>query len=108
MQKSAISRWASQSIEENLTQHAWKRMTARGLSPNAVEVVLDYGRINHIRGAIIYAIGRKEVEYFKKKRGINLVPYEGLQVVCTQDERIITVYRNRDFRGLRPTRRYQN
>ena len=88
----------------DLTRHAWERMGCRGLSPAKVQRVINYGRVVHVRGATIYAVGRKEVERFERD-GIDLADVEGIQVVCTDSGLIMTVYRNRDFRGLRPRRR---
>lgn len=90
--------------EYTLTQHAWERMSGRGLSPAAIRLVLDYGRTAHIRGATIYVVGRKEVDRYRQN-GIELSPVEGIQVVCTESGAILTVYRNRDLRGLRPRSR---
>ena len=84
-----------------LTKHASQRMGARGISESAVRTVLEHGRVVHVRGAAVHAIGRKEVRCLDR-RGIDLSPYEGIQVVCTPDGTILTTYRNRDFRGLRP------
>ncbi len=93
-------------IESNydLTRHAWERMGGRGLSPDKVRRVLNYGRVAHVRGATIYAVGRKEVERFAVD-GVDLSDVEGVQVVCSDSGNIMTVYRNRNFRGLRPSRR---
>ena len=90
-----------------LSKHAWMRMGGRGLSPKAVRMVLDYGRVTYVRGAEIHAIGRKEVALYRSA-GIDLAPYEGLQVVCSHDGTIMTVYRNHDFRGLKPRGRGRN
>jgi hypothetical protein len=83
-----------------LTSHAAERLSTRGLSLASVDAAMTYGRVVHVRGADIHAIGRKEVEWFERD-GIDLSPYEGLQVVCSSDGAVLTVYRNRDFRGLR-------
>jgi hypothetical protein len=87
--------------QHNLTRHAWKRMYARGFSPDIVDMVLCYGRVAHVRGATIHAIGRKEVEHYQRE-GVDLSPAEGVQVVCSYDDAILTVYRNRSLRGLHP------
>ncbi len=87
-----------------LTKHAEKQMKRRGISSEAVQKVLDFGREVYARGAIIYVLGRKEIEHFKNI-GINLIGLNGLQVVCADDLSVITVYRNRDLRKLRPTYR---
>lgn len=88
----------------SLTRHAWERMTGRGLSPAAIRLVLNHGRTVHIRGATIYVVGRKEVGRYRQD-GIELSSVEGVQVVCTDSGSILTVYRNRDLRGLRPRSR---
>ena len=88
----------------DLTRHAWERMGCRGLSPAKVRQVLAYGRTVHVRGATIYAVGRREVDRFAVD-GVDLSAVEGVQVVCTDSGVVMTVYRNRDFRGLRPRRR---
>jgi hypothetical protein len=87
-----------------LTQHAHWRMTARRLSPAAITAVLTFGRSIHTRGAEIYVIGRKEVAQYQSQ-GIDLTPFEGVQLVCARDGAIITMYRNRDLRCLRPQKR---
>ncbi|MBK7615731.1 MAG: hypothetical protein IPJ08_15180 [Burkholderiales bacterium] len=85
-----------------VTQHAWARMCGRRLNGQTIDAVLSYGRVIHVRGAAIYAIGRKEVERLGRS-GVDVAEYEGVQVVCTPDSSaILTVYRNSDFRGLKP------
>ena len=84
-----------------LTTHARARMAARRLSEEAVAMVMNYGRLVRVRGAEIYAIGRKEVERHLAM-GLDLRRFDGAQVVCSSDGAIVTVYRNSDFRGLRP------
>ena len=87
-----------------LSYHAQSRMGSRGISARAVIAVLTYGRVVYARGAHIHAIGRKEVQRFSQ-RGIDLSEYEGIQVVCRLNGSILTLYRNRNFRSLRPRRR---
>ncbi len=89
-----------------LTKHAFYQMNSRGLSPKAIAAAVNYGRVVHTRGAEIHAIGHKEVGLYERD-GIDLSRFEGVQVVCSPDGSILTVYRNRDFRGLRPRRRSQ-
>lgn len=87
-----------------LTKHAQVRMDHRNISAEIIESVIEYGRIVYTRGAKIYAIGRKEVEWYKQAANINLSKCEGVQVVSSVDDEVITVYRNHDFRGLRSGR----
>lgn len=87
-----------------VTHHAWSRIHSRGLGDRAVSAALRYGRVVHIRGAEIHAIGRREVRAFALQ-GLDLTAWEGVQVVCSPNGDIVTAYRNHDFRGLRPRRR---
>ena len=89
---------------KRLTDHAEKRMTGRRISPEALEAVLAHGRVAYVRGAKVYAIGRKEVDVGRLK-GIDLSAFDGIQVVCSIDETVVTAYRNHNFRGLRPRSR---
>ncbi len=83
-----------------LTHHARRRMDGRRIPSEAVEAVLAYGRAVWARGAQIYALGRKEVER-ASRRGLDLRPFAGLQVVCAANGDVLTVYRNHDFKPLR-------
>jgi len=83
-----------------LTNHAKARMATRGLSADAIDAALTFGRVVYVRGADICAIGRKEIAWYAKD-GIDLSAYDGVQVVTTTDGIILTVYRNRSFNGLR-------
>lgn len=84
-----------------LTQHATVRMAHRGIPSEVIETVIECGRAVFTRGAVIHAIGRNEVEKYWREEGIDISGCEGVQVVCTMEGNIITVYRNHDFRGLR-------
>ena len=84
-----------------ITSHARMRMMARRISETALSAVMEYGRVAYVRGAKIYVIGRKEVTKFLRK-GIELADFEGIHVVCSSEGDVLTTYRNRDFRGLRP------
>lgn len=89
-------------LEIILTDHALTRMDERRIPRHAVEAVLRHGRVVHVRGAQYHVIGRKDIVRHHR-HGINLAAYEGVQVVCASDGRtVLTVYRNQDFRGLRP------
>ena len=86
-----------------VTDHAWGRMLARHIDEAALEAALLYGRLVHVRGAEFHVIGRKEVERWAAV-GVDLTPFEGVQVVCSSEGAVLTVYRNRDLRQLRPQR----
>ena len=84
-----------------ITKHARSRMNRRRIPPEAVMTVTTYGRVAYVRGAEIYAVGRKEVERYLAE-GVDLREVEGIQVVCNPDGAVLTAYRNSNFRGLRP------
>lgn len=71
----------------------------RRIAVETIEAVLTYGRVARVRGASVYALGRKEVERFRSW-GLDLSAHADVQVVCVA-RTIVTVYRNSDFRGLR-------
>jgi hypothetical protein len=87
-------------VEEQLSFHARERMDRRNIGQDAIEDVLANGRVIYTRGAVIYAIGRREIKQWEDQ-GVDLSDHDGLQVVTAHDGDILTVYRNRDFRGLR-------
>lgn len=85
----------------NISRHADFRMDSRRICRTDVVVAIDYGRRCYVRGAVIYAMGRREVASCKV-RGMIVDKLQGLQVVCSpDDDTVITVYRNNDFSGLR-------
>jgi hypothetical protein len=100
----AVHKATDLQIEDSLTRHARERMSGRGLTAAAIRLVLKFGRAAHTRGATIYVVGRKEADRYRQD-GIELSSVEGVQVVCTDNGSILTVYRNRDLRGLRPRSR---
>lgn len=83
------------------TLHAGERMTERCLTPNAIEVAEEWGRVVYTRGAVILAIGRKEVATARTTAGVDLSRLEGLTVVTSSEGVVVTAYRNRDLSGLR-------
>ncbi len=87
--------------DTKLTQHATVRMARRRISSEVIESVIEYGRVVYTRGAMIYAIGRKEVERYRQEEGIDLSDCEGVQVICSMEGTVLTTYLNRNFRGLR-------
>jgi len=87
-----------------LTDHAWARMCGRSLSPKMILRTIKYGRIIHNRKAVYYVIGKKEIARYRND-GIDLSNLHGIHVVCSSGGIILTCYRNRDLRGLKPTRR---
>lgn len=93
-----------QLAEYAVTKHGEARLYARGLPLAQVQDVFEFGREVHTRGAVIHAVGRKEVEH-AKLFAADIANLEGWHIVCSRQGDIITAYRNRSLRGLRPRRR---
>ncbi|WP_417228309.1 DUF4258 domain-containing protein [Amphritea sp.] len=88
-----------------LTEHARQRMNQRGVSEQAVELALQFGRKIHSRRALFHVIGKKEINKLGDQHP-ELKELDGVQVLTTEDsESIITVYRNHDLRAIRPNKR---
>jgi hypothetical protein len=92
------------SSQVSLTKHAEERMDARSINAEAIDGVMCCGRVVYANKARIYFIGRKEVRQ-NARQGIDISAWEGIHVVTSLDGVVITTYRNRDIRHLRPRRR---
>ena len=71
-------------VLERLTGHVRVRMNARRLSRDTVAAAIRFGKVARVRGATIYAIGRKQVSRYAEQL-IDLSPYEGVQVVLLRN-----------------------
>lgn len=77
--------------------HARARMNARRVGVSHVELAIDFGRELRQRGALIYVVGRKEIDAAARE-GIDLRPIAGVHVVCSPyDGTVKTVYRNQQL-----------
>ena len=85
-----------------LSNHAQSRMSQRSVRQSGIEAAIAFGRKVYTRGAVYWVIGRKEVENCSI---CDLRAFEGIHVVCTHNQVIKTVYRQRDLSKLRPKRR---
>jgi hypothetical protein len=89
----------------DVSGHARKRMSQRGVSEQAIALALLVGRKIHSRRTLFHVIGRKEINLYKKQFP-ELCQFDGIHVI-TDDHcgSIITVYRNSDLRHIRPSKR---
>jgi hypothetical protein len=83
-----------------LTRHATDRCRHRGISAEAVEAALMFGKHRAMRGADIYTLGWREVR-FCAEQGIDLSRWQDIEVVCSHDGQVLTVYRNKKPHALR-------
>lgn len=86
--------------EAQLTQHACKRMQQRGLSETDIQTVIRFGRKVKTKAAEHHVMGRKEVKHFAPL-GFNFSALQDVHVVVAPDGRVITAYKNADFKGIR-------
>jgi|GEM_PF-2761232 len=93
----------NQSLKENnkncshlliLTNHADKRLAQRGISKEAVEATLSYGRRLQQTGASLFFLGKKDIE---RAQVPEFQKYEGTALIVAQDDGcLITSYRNKN------------
>ncbi len=84
----------------SLSLHARDRSRSRQIPTEAIDAAVDFGKHRAIRGADVYTLGWREVR-FHARNGIDLSRWEGIEVVCAHDGRVLTVYRNWNPRALR-------
>lgn len=86
------------------SDHALKRMSQRGITPEAVALTLPFDRKVYGRGVKCYFIGKKELAAFARE-GTDLSLAEGIHVVVAsaRSEKIIAVYKNKQLPNIRPT-----
>lgn len=77
-----------------ITRHAEQRTRTRRIPPDAIPMALLYGHCRRDRGAEIYTIGWRDVRWWAEQ-GLDISRFEGIEVVCGNGGRVITVYRNR-------------
>jgi hypothetical protein len=94
-------------LSMGFSTHSLDRMSRRRIAPGFAHTTMAIGREIHVRGATVYFIGREEVAR-EKRAGTDIRSLEGLCVVCSREGIVLTVYRNRQLRGLRRCRRGRN
>lgn len=83
-----------------ITHHAQIRMSQRGISKDAMAVVLKYGRRVYAQKAIVYFFGKKEMKKHLKNGQHNnkWADFRDIHVlVSPSDDTIITTYKNQDI-----------
>ena len=87
-----------------ITYHAEMRMCQRGICADTLELILQFGRKIRSKGAIFYVIGKKEIQRYCQVEP-KLRNMEGMQVLTTHEGTVITTYRNKNLRSIRPCAR---
>lgn len=93
--------------KQRLSNHARERAGQRNIQRDAVEAAFEWGRVApRPGGAVIYAIGRKEIKR-AAKQGVDISRHNGISVVVgmgPDGSNIITTYRNKSLKALRSNR----
>ncbi|MEL7308192.1 hypothetical protein CWC26_00995 [Pseudoalteromonas sp. S4488] len=83
------------------SQHAQIREGQRGISKKQVMLAYQYGRVIHSRRATYYVIGNKEIEKYGSIEP-ELKAMNGIQLVMSSNGTVMTAFRNKDLRKIRP------
>lgn len=87
-----------------ITFHAEMRMCQRGICANTLELILQFGRKIRSKGATFYVIGKKEIQKYNTIEP-KIKDMEGMQVLISAEGTVITTYRNKNLRSIRPCSR---
>jgi hypothetical protein len=83
---------------DGLTTHAIVRMQQRHISVLMIDLVMQYGRVYHARGAEVYFLGKRECRKYAHDPRVT-AELDGVHVICDHRGNIMTCYK-----GRRPTR----
>jgi hypothetical protein len=83
------------------SQHAQIREGQRGISQKQVVLAYQYGRVIHSRRAVYHVIGNKEIEKYGSLEP-ELKTMNGIQLVISPNGTVLTAFRNKDLRKVRP------
>ncbi len=83
------------------SQHAQIREGQRGISQKQVVLAYQYGRVIHSRRAVYHVIGNKEIEKYGSIEP-ELKVMNGVQLVMSSNGTVLTAFRNKDLRRVRP------
>ena len=81
--------------------HAQIREEQRGISEKQLVLAYQYGRVIHSRRAVYYVIGNKEIEKYGSIES-ELKQMNGIQLVMSPNGTVLTAFRNKDLRKVRP------
>lgn len=86
----------------HLTRHAGLRASQRGVSIEAIDAALAWGREIHVGGGVLECrLDRRSVAQ-ARRTGVDLKAFEGtIVIVSVRDGRVVTAYRNRHPRRVR-------
>jgi len=83
------------------SQHAQIREGQRGISQKQVLLAYQFGRVIHSRRAVYHVIGNKEIEKYGSIEP-ELKAMNGVQLVMSSNGTVLTAFRNKNIRKVRP------
>ena len=97
----------------SITKHAKQRASQRGISPEQIELCINFGERMNQTGMEFYYMTKKCLKKLKKTTGAYMDKLQGLIVMTHYDEdgilAVVTVYKNQNgFKTIRKKRKYNN
>lgn len=83
-----------------LSKHARVRLDARGVSMDALEAALRWGRRGWSQGALRYRLDRRSVDT-ARRQGVRVDAHEGTTVILSPSGLVLTIWRNRQPHRIR-------
>tara|TARA_R110002124_G_scaffold232843_1_gene397899 strand:+ start:426 stop:752 length:327 start_codon:yes stop_codon:yes gene_type:complete len=85
------------------SRHAKLREDQRGITEKQITLAFQYGRIIHARRATYYVVGKKEIDKHSAVEPA-LKEMNGIHLVVSSNGTLLTVYKNKDLRKIRPSK----
>lgn len=92
-----------QSVTCLVTPHAQCRGAQRAVRLDEMALVIELGRMFYGDGAMHCYFGKKEAQRYRQRLGKKVTRLEGVVVVLSHDNEVLTTYRNR--KGIKHIRR---
>lgn len=83
------------------SRHAVARCRTRGIPAAGIAAALDYGDCDSEGDADVFTLGWRQVDFARRKHGVDLRRWQDITVVCDRHGFVITAYRKRANTGLR-------
>ena len=82
-----------------LSKHAVRRMSQRGITDEAIDFTLRWGKIYHRTGIVFFVLRQRDIRR-SKRRDAKVQRWEGTTILMSEDM-IVSVYKNRDISDIR-------
>jgi len=87
--------------------HAMERVAKRNLSKEAIDYALRHGQRIYCTGIVFYFLGKRDI-LEDDRRNSEIMRLVGLTLLVSQDQELITAYRNpKGLRAIKRKRKYR-